>query len=273
MGQRELRRVPVEFDWPLNKVWTAPENLHEKDCEVCAGSGYSAHARHLRDRWYGYVPFDPSETGSVPLTAETPEVRAFAERNVEHGPEFYGRGEGAIVREAQRLADLWNASWSHHLDQADVDVLVAEGRLHDLTRQSPDVTAEQVNRWSLGGFRHDAINCWVVVSAKCERDGQPETCAACDGHGSIERYPGQRAEAEAWEPTDPPSGDGWQLWQTTSEGSPVSPVFATAEELAAWCAPNATTFGRERMSYERWLETFQNDDVWIASTMMFVRPS
>lgn len=30
-----------------------------------------------------------------------------------------------------------------------------------------------------------------------------------------------------------PTGDGWQLWQTVSDG-PVSPVFATPEELIDW---------------------------------------
>jgi hypothetical protein len=29
---------------------------------------------------------------------------------------------------------------------------------------------------------------------------------------------------------DPPKGEGWQLWQTVSDG-PVTPVFATAEAL------------------------------------------
>lgn len=31
---------------------------------------------------------------------------------------------------------------------------------------------------------------------------------------------------------EPPEGEGWQVWETVSEGSPISPVFATAEELA-----------------------------------------
>lgn len=34
----------------------------------------------------------------------------------------------------------------------------------------------------------------------------------------------------------PLPGDGWQLWETTTEGSPLSPVFETAEELAGWIA-------------------------------------
>ena len=32
-------------------------------------------------------------------------------------------------------------------------------------------------------------------------------------------------------PVDPPNGDGYQLWETTSEGSPVSPVFESIDAL------------------------------------------
>lgn len=39
---------------------------------------------------------------------------------------------------------------------------------------------------------------------------------------------------------------GWQYYETVSEGSPISPVCATKEELAAWLSsPEA---GRERMA-------------------------
>ena len=31
---------------------------------------------------------------------------------------------------------------------------------------------------------------------------------------------------------DPPKGEGWQLWETVSEGTAMTPVFASAEELA-----------------------------------------
>lgn len=40
----------------------------------------------------------------------------------------------------------------------------------------------------------------------------------------------------------PPTGEGWQMWEDTSEGSPMSPVFATREELARWLA-----------NYDQWL--------------------
>lgn len=244
---RQIRRVPLDFDWPPNEVYEGflmPDRLYGNDCPDCE-SGYSPQAQNLYDLWYGKIPFDPASTGSTPWRYDSPAVRAFAERNVANAPDYYGSGEAAIVREAQRLADHFNSGWMHHLSQEDVDALVAGRRLHDFTHtHGPDgwqkieppvtPTAEQVNEWSLRGFGHDGINASVVIRARCEREGVDDTCPTCKGHASIEAYPGQRAEAEAWEPSEPPEGVGWQLWETVSEGSPISPVFATADELAAW---------------------------------------
>lgn len=249
---REVKRVPLDLDWPIGAVWEGylmPDRLREDECPDCK-KGYSEHAQHLFDLWYGYVPFAPADNGSVPVTTDTPAVRAFAERNVTQSPEYYGAGEYAVVREASRLARLWNAQWSHHLNDQDVAALIEADRLWDLTRTwakgsgwqkvEPPVipTAEQVNEWSLRGFGHDSLNASVVIEARCKREGAAVTCATCDGHGSVEAYEGQRAEAEAWERTEPPTGEGWQLWETTTEGSPKSPVFATADQLAVWMSTN-----------------------------------
>lgn len=257
---REVRRVPLDFDWPLDRVWQGylwPARFAETPCPACE-NGFSVHGRHLNDLWYGYAPFDPTTTGSTPLRADTPAVRAFAERHVRDSPNFYGCGEDAIVREAQRLADLWNGMWSHHLAQDDVAALVAAGRLMELTHTwsrearwqqiEPPVqpTAAQVNEWSLSGFGHDAINASVVIRARCEREGMPYACQTCDGHGSFEAYEGQRADAEAWQRTEPPAGNGWQLWETVSEGSPISPVFPNAEGLAQWLTTPAACWGAMR---------------------------
>ena len=60
-----------------------------------------------------------------------------------------------------------------------------------------------------------ADHCYDVHRNNCDKDGHAE----CDWNG------------------DPPEGDGWQLWQTVS-GGPISPVFATPEELIDWmCVP------------------------------------
>jgi hypothetical protein len=261
---REVRRVPLDFEWPIGEVWGGyirPDALDGKPCPDCK-TGYSPRGQELYELWYGYRPFRPEDTGSERLWQSTPAVREYAKRNVSRAPEYYGVGQGAIIRESERLARLWNAQWCHHLEQADVDALVAEGRLMDFTstwskeagwrkiEPPPTVTAAMVNTWSLAGMGHNSINAGIVIRAKCEREGVSVSCATCDGHGEIEVYPGQREQAEAWEWTQPPTGEGWQLWETTSEGSPSSPVFTSSEELAAWLTTpeggDAVGFGRTR---------------------------
>ena len=47
---------------------------------------------------------------------------------------------------------------------------------------------------------------------------------------------------------------GWQMWETVSEGSPISPVCDTPEDLARWLADNnASSFGPMTATYEQWL--------------------
>lgn len=255
---REIKRVPLDFDWPQDEVWHGyrmPQKMHETPCLVCHQSGFSQRAQELSGQWYGSAPFDPASTGSTPYTVDTPELRAFAEHNVSRNPDYYGTGERAILAEAGRLAGLFNSEWMHHLTQDDVDALLAQGRLSEFThtwdpkqrRQvpiepTPTVTAEQVNRRSIspGTFLHDSISRYIVVADRCRREGVPDECPACDGHGNTEAYPGQRAEIDAWERTEPPTGDGWQLWETVTEGSPISPVFTAPEELARWMVSGAS---------------------------------
>jgi hypothetical protein len=104
---------------------------------------------------------------------------------------------------------------------------------------------------------HAGSDRWKATKTIIKAAGLPEnwgTCAICNGHAI---HPDDIEASEAWEETEPPEGDGWQLWETTSEGSPVSPVFATPEELANWCADNATAFADFRWSAAEWLRSFQ----------------
>lgn len=81
-----------------------------------------------------------------------------------------------------------------------------------------------------------------------------ELCAVCEGDRKA--YP--KVELPEWKPTpwqkEPPVGIGWQMWETTSEGSPISPVCETPEALARWLADHsASAFGRQTATYEQWL--------------------
>lgn len=47
-----------------------------------------------------------------------------------------------------------------------------------------------------------------------------------------------------------------QMYETCSEGTPISPVMKTPEELARWLADNgASAFGSMTATYDQWLAT------------------
>ena len=85
-----------------------------------------------------------------------------------------------------------------------------------------------------------------------------EYCTACEGESIV--YP--RVEPDAYELDKTPfyidmaGRYGWQMWETVSEGSPISPVCDTPKELAHWLADNdASAFGSDTATYEQWLST------------------
>lgn len=258
---REVRRVPLTFDWPLNKTWQGyllPERLRLPDCTDCPGDGRSPRARELHNQYWGYAPFHPRDNGSLPFTAAHAVVTAFATRNVDRDPSFYiGRWyrpdmphadverQAAINVEARRLCTLFNAAWQYHLNSDDVDALIAHDRLREFTHDfiphvgwrprdpMPRPSVEEVNADAITRFGGDTRE-GVLIRVRCEREGVSDVCATCGGKGYREAWEGHLAEYEAWEPTPPPTGDGWQLWETVTEGSPVGPVFGNADALAGW---------------------------------------
>jgi len=72
-------------------------------------------------------------------------------------------------------------------------------------------------------FDHDGI--WPGYQRHCDDD-------ECDG-------------CDECRDEEPPTGIGWQCWETVSEGSPISPVFFDRSSLVDWlvehedCSPQA----------------------------------
>lgn len=62
---------------------------------------------------------------------------------------------------------------------------------------------------------------------------------------------------------------GYALYETTTEGTPVSPVCETLEELATWCADNATVFASLKWSREEWLASFRAGTTDVDSIPVF----
>lgn len=50
----------------------------------------------------------------------------------------------------------------------------------------------------------------------------------------------------------------YMMYEDTSEGTPISPAFASPEELARWLTDNeASAFGGETATYDAWLSTIK----------------
>ncbi|NTW14414.1 MAG: hypothetical protein HGA31_05305 [Candidatus Moranbacteria bacterium] len=95
-----------------------------------------------------------------------------------------------------------------------------------------------------------------------------EECKKCGGSGET-RMPRKKKKAyRKWKEYDPPVGEGWQLWETCTEGSPQSPVFATPQQLAEWCAKNAFVFANEGATYEQWLRMILTDSADVNSLLV-----
>ena len=62
---------------------------------------------------------------------------------------------------------------------------------------------------------------------------------------------------------DPPRGEGYQIWEDVTEGSPVSPAFSTPEELAKWMVENDTSITKDA-TLEQWI-VFINGSGWAPS--------
>lgn len=246
---REIKRVALDFEYPINKmIWKGYANPYSGlKCEACDGSGGSPEYKRLSDNWYTHLRIDGKE------------------------------------------------GWGKTLDQDDVQALVDDGRLWDFTRvpvndEQREVvrkkiadggnswlpydngvipTAEEVNEWAKKGMGHDSINHWVCTKARAARVGITETiCPTCNGEGVLWADDKYKQLAEDFEWIDPPSGDGYQLWTTTTEGTPMSPVFAKPEDLAKWLADTgASSFGRDTATYDEWLK-FINGPAWAVSMVV-----
>jgi hypothetical protein len=253
---REIKRVPLDFSWPIDKVWQGfinPFSVHSHNCPTCQGTGNSPEVQRLHEQWYGTIYPNSGFVPADPFPSDHPIIMEKARRN--SPPNDF-----ALRREAQRLADHFNAGWCHHLDADDVAALIAADRLWDFTRnpRTPEQaeickkkvadggnswlpksngyvpTPKEVNEWSISGFGHDSINCWVCVKAKAKRLGYRLTCKTCKGRGCYWDSPELKKKYDHWKSYEPPTGDGWQVWETVSEGSPISPVFASSQELEKW---------------------------------------
>ncbi len=96
----------------------------------------------------------------------------------------------------------------------------------------------------------------------------PPEAAGC----SFKEWHGSRPLKRDYMPDWPESErTHYQMYETCSEGTPISPVMETPEELARWLTDNeASAFADMTATYEQWLATIKRgwavSAMWTAST-------
>lgn len=149
------------------------------------------------------------------------------------------------------------------------DALSSRGSCHPYLRETPLFSTQGITcgkdmaelTEGLAGrspsfMGHDSCDKWSASKKIIAAAGLPDewgTCLLCNGEGTIWDSPEDKQAAEDWTRSEPPTGDGYQIWETVSEGSPISPVFATPEELAHYMS--GTRWGADKGStYETWMK-------------------
>ena len=250
---RELKRVPLDFQWEVNKLWCGYINPHKvHECTDCSGNGYSKEYQRLSDEWYGW-------------NTENYKPNPF------------------------RKDCRYNASaWSHNLTKEDVKALLKADRLWDFTRvpitdEQKEIvrqkkanggnswlpfcngyvpTPEEVNEWNLKGMGHDGCNAWYCITARLKREKKNAKCSSCNGSGENWQHPKAKKLYKNWKSYDPPIGEGFQLWTTTNEGSPMTPVFDSLEKLCEYCEEEkVSVFASNTATKEEWFKMLNQDFV------------
>jgi hypothetical protein len=221
MGHRTVKRVPLDFDAPLN------ERLGGLSLPVMA----AVPERRLRQRVHarGGVAW-PNFAQLILLMAEAPE-----------------RGLASVAAKRFRCVPT---------KPPRENVAELTGGLAGRPPRLP--------------FGHDAMR--PVVGHEMPSSRRPG-CPMIGGHvpsAMVTRsIPTTSRRPRHGSRPSLPTGDGWQLWETTSEGSPVSPVFETAEALAGWCEEGATPFGSMRWSASQWLASFRTETTDVDTLLVF----
>jgi hypothetical protein len=229
----------------LWKGYVNPYRSHE--CGECRGDGLSKELRHLADTFYDL-------------------------KHHHGGPNGYRGTERWCDKITQEEVNMLVDEGRLHDFGCQTRVTDDDGKFIEWKRVLNDdgtpyyPTAEEVNEWQRGrGMGHDGLNRWKLINFRAEKAGIVDDlaiCLRCKGEGCFwpseqikkqhENFCGNDETDEPGDPsigavwTEPPEGEGWQMWETVSEGSPVSPVFETPDGLVDWlCSPAA---GRDRAS-------------------------
>lgn len=233
---RVLKRVPMDFDWPLEVIWKGYLNPYEAiKCKPCGQSGLNPETKAIQDEWYDldsmHIPNNRYTRWCDNLTHE--DVLALAESN--HLDKFTGHPLNDEQREQyEKLKD-------------------ANGRVWPRFNNGYIPSTKEVNEWIKSSHYIGSNFQWVCVKARAKREGVYGDCKYCKGKGYYFISDEIEKLHDEWKEVDPPEGEGFQLWCTTTEGHPMSPIFDTLRGLCDWLGnTGASVFGDSTATSDEW---------------------
>ena len=226
----------MDFDWPMKSVWKGYINpYHGSDCPWCydkeqgRSDGLTEKAREYQRKFYGYMN-------------DWPYI-------------------GHPYKPMQRYCPM---ALPYKMERWEYDFIISDKNpCRDEIFPDGIPTYENVREYFLknGTLGFDRVQ-WLLVEEYCRLNNVPSLCPHCDGDGVVWINDEIKQLHDNFERVEPPVGDGYQLWETTSEGSPVSPVFATFDELCEWCEKNAHTFASYTATKEEWKKMLDDGFVY-----------
>lgn len=100
-----------------------------------------------------------------------------------------------------------------------------------------------------------AMREWIAEWEAWERGERPDYASDESPNMTYWEWNGGPPDPNCYRPDWPEeSRTHLMMYEDTTEGTPISPAFATPEELARWLADNgASSFGSDTATYEQWL--------------------
>lgn len=227
---RLCKRVPLDFSWPMKTLWIGYVNPYQGvKCPYCE-LGYSKQAQEIREQVYPWK-----------------------------------KGDEWRVQNPYRVKELYfpNAK-EHNMTQEEVDYFMDHQHKNTIAEiqevmsvnfpGATKVTPEIFSTISLilCDFPHNLDR--LMIKYHSEKEGWDSSCPHCHGEGMLFLNDEIKRLHEDFQWVEPPTGEGYQMWEDTSEGSPITPVFKTAEELAEYCEREGVSwFGGSTAKKESWL--------------------
>lgn len=245
---RELRRVPLDFDWPLNKVWEGFLNPLGKPCpenQKTCFNGLTAAGQWMET-------FVRLIVTAADDALESEEGR---KRRGTHYPHPY-LTTLATAPTYDIPRELKGPAAFRELDRRERErykwVLPPTKELADLLAGFDKPSFMGFMGGSAGYKMRNAL----LKAAK----QNPKTWGVCPVCKGDSMDPAVKKAYDEWESTPPPEGEGWQLWETVSEGSPISPVLPTREAFIEYLmSQGSTRSAAEAFAKEGWVPSGISD--------------